>query len=306
MIFSQEMDNAIKLGYKFEILWGYTFKGENIFSNIINDLYTMRKSYPKSDPMNYIAKILMNSLYGRFGMDDNFNEWIIIDKDLLRDFLDNMTEENEILDIIDLDNKLLIQYKDLTNRPQSNDHNINIAIASAITSYSRIHMSQFKNNSNYKLFYSDTDSIYINKPLSKELINSSEIGKLKLEFIADKAIFLASKVYALENYKDYISKIKGLHSKKYFKITEKDIEIINDSFSFNDFEKLLYKDSFLINHHEKWYKSLEDSSITIKNQVYTLKVTSNKRELIYNNDNKLVNTRPYKINKDEILVGPIL
>jgi hypothetical protein len=241
-----------------------------------------------------------------FGMDDNFNEWIIIDKDLLRDFLDNMTEENEILDIIDLDNKLLIQYKDLTNRPQSNDHNINIAIASAITSYSRIHMSQFKNNSNYKLFYSDTDSIYINKPLSKELINSSEIGKLKLEFIADKAIFLASKVYALENYKDYISKIKGLHSKKYFKITEKDIEIINDSFSFNDFEKLLYKDSFLINHHEKWYKSLEDSSITIKNQVYTLKVTSNKRELIYNNDNKLVNTRPYKLGpNDEILLGAI-
>jgi hypothetical protein len=242
-----------------------------------------------------------------FGMDDNFNEWIIIDKDLLKDFLDNNgSEENEILDIIDLDNKLLIQYKDLTNiliRPQSNDHNINIAIASAITSYSRIHMSQFKNNSNYKLFYSDTDSIYINKPLSKDLISSSEIGKLKLEFTADKAIFLASKVYALENYKDYISKIKGLHSKKYFKITEKDIEIINDSFSFNDFEKLLYKDSFLVNHHEKWYKSLEDSSITIKNQVYTLKVTSNKRELIYNNDNKLVNTRPYKINKDEILVA---
>ena len=238
----------------------------------------------------------MNSLYGRFGMDDNFNEWIIIDKDLLRDFLDS--NENEILDIIELDNKLLIQ---LICNNIDNDHNINIAIASAITSYSRIHMSQFKNNSNYKLFYSDTDSIYINKPLSEELISSSEIGKLKLEFIADKAIFLASKVYALENYKDYISKVKGLHSKKYLKIRDNDIEIINDSFSFNDFENLLYKDSFLKNHNEKWYKSLEDSTITVKNQVYTLKVTSNKRELIYNNDNKLINTRAYKINKDEII-----
>jgi len=30
MIFSPEMDNAIKFGYKFEILWGYTFEKLNI------------------------------------------------------------------------------------------------------------------------------------------------------------------------------------------------------------------------------------------------------------------------------------
>ena len=47
------------------------------------------------------------------------------------------------------------------------NHNINIEIASPITAYARIHMSQFKNNKKYKLFYSDTDSIYINKKLSK-------------------------------------------------------------------------------------------------------------------------------------------
>lgn len=31
MIFSAEMDNALKFGYKFEILWGYKFKPENSF-----------------------------------------------------------------------------------------------------------------------------------------------------------------------------------------------------------------------------------------------------------------------------------
>jgi hypothetical protein len=62
-------------------------------------------------------------------------------------------------------------------------HNVSISIASAITAYARIHMSQFKNNPNFNLYYSDTDSIYINKPLPAEFISSTELGKLKLENI---------------------------------------------------------------------------------------------------------------------------
>lgn len=34
----------------------------------------MRLYYPKSDPMNYIAKINLNSLYGKFGMKDEFDK----------------------------------------------------------------------------------------------------------------------------------------------------------------------------------------------------------------------------------------
>jgi len=70
MIFSEEMDNAKKLGYKFEILWGYTFNKENIFKEYVDNLYELRLKYNKSDPLNFTAKLLLNSLYGRFGMDD--------------------------------------------------------------------------------------------------------------------------------------------------------------------------------------------------------------------------------------------
>ena len=31
-------------------------------------MYALRQQYPKGDPMNLIAKLLMNSLYGKFGM----------------------------------------------------------------------------------------------------------------------------------------------------------------------------------------------------------------------------------------------
>jgi hypothetical protein len=60
--------------------------------------------YDKSNPMNLIAKILLNSLYGRFGMDDNFNEVNIIHKDFYADFenkyLDNIIKSTEIDDYI--------------------------------------------------------------------------------------------------------------------------------------------------------------------------------------------------------------
>jgi hypothetical protein len=38
MIFSAEMDNAIKYGYKFEILWGYKFERKNILK-VLLELY---------------------------------------------------------------------------------------------------------------------------------------------------------------------------------------------------------------------------------------------------------------------------
>jgi len=79
MIFSQEMDNAIKLGYKFEILWGYTFDKKIIFKDYVDNLYNLRLQYPKTDPLNYLAKLLMNGAYGKFGMDDTFPEITIFD-----------------------------------------------------------------------------------------------------------------------------------------------------------------------------------------------------------------------------------
>jgi len=45
--------------------------------------------------MNFIAKILLNSLYGRFGMDDNLSEIMVIDKDYYSDF------ENKFFDNIE-------------------------------------------------------------------------------------------------------------------------------------------------------------------------------------------------------------
>jgi DNA polymerase type B, organellar and viral len=294
MLFSPEMDNAMKYGYKFDILWGYTFSKGFIFNKFISDLYNLRLNYPKDHPMNYIAKLFMNSGYGRFGMDDNFSNIEIISNDSFNKYI-NKYEDN-IIDIIDLGCSKLIFTNSLINEINtaldngSENHNINIAIASAITSYARIHMTQFKNNPDYKVFYTDTDSIYTNKPLPDNLVSNKELGKLKLEFVANKAIFLAPKVYSLFSTNNELkSKVKGLNSNNINKL------------NINDFESLLYKDSVLTLNQDKWYKNLDDATISIKNQMYTLKATSNKRQLIYDSNNKLIATKPYIIENDKLI-----
>lgn len=188
---------------------------EGMYLKIILIFYTkLRLKYPKSEPMNYIAKLLLNSLYGRFGMDDNFmiNDIFSIED---ADKFINLNPDN-VKNIIELDDYVIVQ----SQQPEVEDNeyevvnNVNIAVASAITAYARFHMSQFKNKPNYladRLFYYDTESIYVNKSLDDKYISNTELGKLKLDNIITKGILLAPKVYGLltEDGK-IIIKAKGL------------------------------------------------------------------------------------------------
>jgi DNA polymerase type B, organellar and viral len=232
--------------------------------------------------MNFIAKILLNSLYGRFGMDDNFTEVNIIHKDYFPDFenkyLDNISKVTEIGDYYLVELKI----DNNNNNNENETHNISIATASAITSYARIHMSQFKNNHKINLYYTDTDSIYTDSDIDESFIDEKTLGKLKLENTCKKAIFLSPKVYCLQlESGELIYKVKGL---------KHEIEL-----TMTDFEHLLNKEAYISKHQTKFFRNLSDANIEIRNELYTLQITDNKRELIYNKNNKLIGTDHYKI-----------
>ena len=194
-----------------------------------------------------------------------------------------------------IEDQFLISYIDSdinNNINNSKAHtNVSVVISSAITAYARIFMSKFKNNKKFKLFYTDTDSLYVNKPLDiyyKNLIGK-DLGQFKLEVIFDEAVFLAPKVYggivSDTNNKIEITKVKGYKN------------ILN----YNQLKSSLKKDSKLELNQEKWFKSISSArlvktnqEITIKDQIYTLTSTDNKRELIYS-DNLLINTKPFII-----------
>lgn len=58
IIFSEEMFNCIKYGYKFKIQKGYLFERHNIFKEYINDLYKIKESLNKDEPMYLVSKLL--------------------------------------------------------------------------------------------------------------------------------------------------------------------------------------------------------------------------------------------------------
>ena len=79
-----------------------------------------------------------------------------------------------------------------------------------------------------------------------------------------------------------VTKVKGLKNK----------------ISFYELESLLNKNSAIEIGQEKWFKNIKKGSISIKDQIYTLSTTENKRQPIYENG-ILVATKPFVLNEDE-------
>ena len=224
-IFSSSIENAIKHGYKIEVIRGYQFKKGNIFKSYVETMYNLRKQYPKSNPLNLIAKLLMNSLYGKFGMSPELTKLLVYDTsttEKLDEFMKAIEQNGEnIKDFTKIGDFYTILVPTVGNVKYDSElemyhgMDINIAIAAAITSLGRDLLSFFKNNPNFNLYYCDTDSAVIDRPLPAYMVGN-ELGQLKLEHLIYRAIFLAPKVYALlmPNGQEVV-KVKGLnHSPK--------------------------------------------------------------------------------------------
>ena len=212
------------------------------------------------------------------------------------DITDNPTfyQDYDVSNVIDLSNgKELISFLD--NNKQSDFEpvrNISIVIAMAISAYGRIHMSQFKNKVDYDLYYTDTDSIFINKPLPKNFTDD-KLGSMKLENIFDEAIFIAPKVYGgvisnsvtKPNLNNSILVIRGLN------LTEK------ESINYFTVKQIMKRDGKIRLKQDKWYRDISNSTIKVTREIFTIMKTDNKREIIYDQNTELpLGTRSIKLN----------
>jgi hypothetical protein len=295
--FSEELKNAISYGYSFEVIHGYTFEKEFIFKEYVAELYNMKKNSLKDTPNYIISKLLLNGLYGRFGMNpDKENNIILKGSENIGKFL----SENLVTDITSLgddDEIELMSYKS-NKEGIDNDiicysgNNISVVISSSITAYARIMMSKIKIDYQDHLYYSDTDSIDLDIELPLKYI-SDELGDFKHENTFKKALYLAPKVYCGVTEKDieYL-KIKGAETKSNEGFIK--IKSVKQRVLYNDLEKVLIKGNKHSIQQEKWYKNISEGKITTKKQEYKLVLTENKRKLIFK-DNKLYNTIPYRL-----------
>jgi len=209
-IYSREMDNAKKFGYTFTIIRGYKFKEAIIFKDYILKMYELRQKYPSGTAMNLVAKLGMNSLYGKIGMKTDKQVVEIIDTSTeagnlkLSSLL--ATYGENIQNYFNIDKYLVyvIRKEDLKIKSDGSssayiDHyhgsDVNVAVASAITAGGRISMSRFKNNPNVNLYYTDTDSVIIDNQLHPSVVGPG-LGQFKLEKVITEYAALAPKTYA--------------------------------------------------------------------------------------------------------------
>lgn len=172
---SKELENAEKFGYKYKILRGYLFDSGRPFKEYVNHIYQIRLDNVKGTPLNLIAKLLLNSLFGRFGIKPLIDSTSIID---LID-LDNYIDSYLVKDVVHLeDDKCIVTYslysdpKDFYEGEQKTRKNISLPISIFTTSYGRIHITKYMNRDDLELYYSDTDSLDF-----KGDIDPADLGK---------------------------------------------------------------------------------------------------------------------------------
>lgn len=234
--FSEELKYAKEKGYEITVLKGYNFnKVESVFNDFVDKLYDIKSN--SKGMIKAVTKLLLNSIFGRFGMNINKSISEIVNKDKL----DLILSSHEVNSIKELDeNNFIVSYNSEISNSVSErsgldiikllekkdcrdyEHNykvqdVSITTAAAITAYARIYINKLKEwvlLNQGEIYYSDTDSIVTNLKLPDNLVNNM-LGGLKLEYKVKEAFFMSSKTYylKLENGED-IKKCKGVFGEK--------------------------------------------------------------------------------------------
>jgi hypothetical protein len=318
--FSDYLAKAETYGYTVELLSGIEFEYKNLFSDYIFHFYDIKKSAKGS--LKYLAKLKLNSLYGVFGRKQVNNKVINIKDFELDDYMGVMMVKN----IIDYDNgyiSLVIEsgtdenlLKDINSiletdfKKYETPINSNVAIASAITARAQMIMMDYKNNPDYDIYYTDTDSIFTNKPLPNDLIGD-DIGEMKNETLdkfgvdfIDEACFIGIKKYGLS-----VTDQGGIkHSLSTFAGVEKNTLTFDEVLRINKGEIIEkgVKDRFMKSFTTLDIKTQKDLHIKINNNRDKPLVKNDYRPLTINNsdlnnlhDSKIQNivNRFYRLKK---------
>ncbi len=226
--FSEELKHALTQGYKITIKGkGYSFDQGKPFDDYVNHFYT-QKAETNDPTKREISKQFLNSLYGRFGLKNVSKEFLFLNNEEFLSKVDN----NDLRETFKID-------EDQTQYSISNEKGksfSNVAIAAAITSYSRIHKDKFKRLKKNPIYYSETDSVFLKEPQDDKYI-SNKIGAFKQESLIEKAVFVSPKTYAyITQDGKSVVKVKGFNS---------------DQISYGELESLLIKDKVITKEESK-------------------------------------------------------
>jgi hypothetical protein len=196
--------------YKAQIFYGINFPNSSevdsskLFEKYVAHFYDKKKNAKDTIERN-IAKLMLKSLYGKFGQKDIDNRIRIVSSEEAQ----KLEKSNHISYFAEINaEKVLIKYSSKLNeklrRIYSKEDKLiqletnfkkergvvsAVQISCAIAAYARLSINPFKNLNSNRLYYSDTDSLILEKKLSDKIVGN-ELGQWKLEAVIEKGYLL--------------------------------------------------------------------------------------------------------------------
>ncbi len=198
IIDSDTYSYVISRGGFLEIIVGHIYeRTDYIFKQFVSDCYSMRQKYGNDSAMGYVSKILMNSLYGKFG-EKSLKRTLSSKQPTSGDYtIHSHGSAYSGVEIFDYESERYIQHR----FP---------AIASFVTLRSRLVLKKAADSQGDNFLYCDTDCIHVVGE-AVDIAVSSKLGEFKKEFHGS-AIYKGKKSYQLYDSEGEIKKtvLKGI------------------------------------------------------------------------------------------------
>ena len=247
-----------------------------IFNDYVQEMFKLKAISKGAE--RWMAKLLLNSLYGLFGRKQEIIQTVTIDNSELETYLATRIIKT-IIKIDDSKSTLLIVgnvnnqvLRELNNHYQEIGSfntlvKANVGIASAITSYARIFMNQFKQDPN--IIYTDTDSLLTTSKLDDSLIGK-DLGQFKDEL--DGLLIKEIYVLGVKQYGYYYINKDGLR-------IERSVwaGVARDSLTFHEIKQLFNGEVLTKNIYNRFYKSTTNLSIAIRDVKLTIQALPHKK-----------------------------
>ncbi len=196
-----EIVYALKHNHLRMVKYLFLYRRRVLFSDYVDFFYSLRKRYQAegNSVFDYMCKILMNSLYGKFGA--KADEIVLTEQVKNPDFsyqeiLD--ADSGETLREIVFGFSRLVYKEGAREAPRAM-----VSIAAGVTGYGRMLLWKYIEKAGLdNVFYVDTDSLIVNTrgyERLRDCISPAELGALKLEQCACGGVIRGAKDYDFGN-----------------------------------------------------------------------------------------------------------
>lgn len=235
-----ELEFILKYGKILKIYKLAVYEKNIIFKKFVDFFYEKRMKFSaeKNEAYKMFCKYILNNLYGKFGQ--TTIDYLETDKIGKASF-----NSKEVIDGVNNERYIQMTFGNKifeVTQKEGNSYESFVAIPSFVTAYARMYLIDLILKAKREnVYYVDTDSLVVNQQGYNNLlsyIDSTELGKLKLEEISYDSSFFRPKYYIFND----TEKCKGV-KKTAKKIFESDKELIIEQEQFTRFKTSMRKNS---------------------------------------------------------------